>query len=217
MAETIQEFVEKIQSEGVEAGRRQADALLAEAKQQGEEILAEARRQHDKIIAEAEARAKDVLSRSQNELQLAARDAALRLRDGVNRALQALIANAVEPKLADSEFIGQMLHEIITQFSKSDFEGQRNFRINVPEQMYEKLVDWAMAHISNEAAEEHIGIDLKGTLKQVGFEYNATGATVEVTLESVVEVLTDLVSPKLVERLNQAMAGESNPASRNGG
>lgn len=210
MAETIQTFVEKIRSEGIEAGRRQADDLLAEAKQQSEGILAGAQQERDKILADAEAKAKDILARSQNELQLAARDAALRLRDAVSRALQEIIARAVEPKLADADFIGEVLHEIVTQFSKHDFEGQRNFRINVPEQMHEKFVDWAMTHIGNEAAGEHIAIDLKGTLKQVGFEYNATGATIEVTLESVVEVLGDMVSPKLAETLNRAMAGESN-------
>jgi V/A-type H+-transporting ATPase subunit E len=207
MAETIQAFVEKIRTEGVQAGRQQADELLAEAKQQAEQIVAGAQREKEKILAEAKTEADGVLSRSQTELQLAARDAALRLRDALGRALRQVLAHGAQAKLTDTDFLGKVLHEIITQYAKVDLEAERSFRINVPEETREHLVEWAMKHIGQEdPSGAHLGIDLKGTLSQAGFEYNATGATVEVTLESVVEVLSDLVGPELREILRRAMA-----------
>ena len=51
-------------------------------------------------------------------------------------------------------------------------------------------------------------IDLAGTLRQAGFEYNAGGATIEVTLESVVAVLSEMFSPRLREILATATAKE---------
>ena len=209
MVETIQAFVEKIRTEGVQAGQKEAESLLAQAKQQADEILSQAQQEREKILAQAKAEAESTLSRAQTELNLAARDAAMRLRDALGRALRNVLACGAEAKLTDPKFVGDVLHEIVTQYGKLDIEGKRAVRINVPEQMRQKLVDWAMTHIGQANNGEHMGIDLQGTLSQAGFEYNATGATVEVTVESVVEVLSDLVSPKLREVIERAMARES--------
>jgi hypothetical protein len=54
---------------------------------------------------------------------------------------------------------------------------------------------------------ENIGIhmDLQGTLAAAGFEYSASGATIEVTLDSVVETLGALVGPELRRVLESAV------------
>ena len=46
--------------------------------------------------------------------------------------------------------------------------------------------------------------ELAGTLKEAGFEYTVGGATVEVTLSSVVESLSEMVSPALRDILAAA-------------
>ena len=53
---------------------------------------------------------------------------------------------------------------------------------------------------------DNIGIkmDLRGTLAGAGFEYTVAGATIEVTLDSVVETLTSLVGPELRKVLESA-------------
>ena len=207
MAESIQAFVEKIRTEGVEAGKAQADQLLGEAKQQAEEIIAQAGQEKDNILAQAKRDADNMLARAKDELRLAARDTVMRLRDALNLALKQVLGHGVESNLEDTEFIGQLLHEIISQFAQADLEGERTFEINVRPEMRDKLINWALAELGRESiGQKHVSTDLKGTLRQAGFEYNATGATVEVTVESVVERLSELVSPKLREILNQALA-----------
>ena len=207
MGQTIQAFVDKIRTEGIQAGRKEADDLLAQAKQQGERIVAQAEHDKDKIIADAQAEADSILTRGRTELGLAARDAVGKLRDALGGAIQAVLARGARAKLEDEAFVGQVLHEIITAYSQSELGDKKTFHINVPEQMRQTLVDWALAHIGkdNLNTSEHITIDLRGTLAQAGFEYNATGATVEVTVESVVEVLGDLVGPTVREILDAAM------------
>ena len=207
MGQTIQAFVDRIRQEGIQAGQKQADDLLAEARREGEQIVAQAEQDRDKILAEATTQADSTLARGRTELELAARDAVGKLREALGRAVRAVMAAGAKAKLEDEAFVGQALHEIITQYVRAELEGERTFRINVPEEMRQKLVDWAIAHVgSGRLDSEHITIDLKGTLAQAGFEYNATGATVEVTVESVVEALAGLVSPALREILNQAMS-----------
>jgi hypothetical protein len=110
------------------------------------------------------------------------------------------------------DFLGRVLHEIVTSYAQSDREGTDQIRISVKPELRDQLVDWALGEIGRDKVEEtrkHIGIDLKGTLKQSGFEYTCAGATIEVTLDSVVEMLTEMVSPKLRETLDQAVEADN--------
>ena len=54
-----------------------------------------------------------------------------------------------------------------------------------------------------------MSIILKGHLARAGFEYKVDGGTVEVTPESVVETLKELISPSLRELLDSS-TGKSN-------
>ena len=92
MAETIETFVAKLQAEGVEAGKQQAQALREEAEKQAKDTLDQAGKQAEKIIAEAKTQAQEILARGKTDLELAARDAALRLQQAIERALASLLA-----------------------------------------------------------------------------------------------------------------------------
>ena len=205
MAETIESFVAKLQEEGVQAGQQAAEKLRAEAEKQAEEIVKTARREAEKIAADAKAQAENIMSRSKTELALAARDAVLRLRETLNRALQAVLTRAAESKLKDAKFLGELLHEMVMLYAKADIEGSSGIKINVCPEIRQKLINWALGELGREAIDSgHVSIDLKGTLAGAGFEYNVTGATVEVTLESVVETLKELVTPALGEVIDRA-------------
>jgi hypothetical protein len=113
----------------------------------------------------------------------------------------------VGERLADEDYLGRLLHEIVMLYVKSDFECQGVLQINVPGEMREKLISWALAEIGEDRVREvRPSIDLKGKLAEAGFEYTCSGSTVEVTRESVVEVLMDLVGPELREVVAEAMA-----------
>ncbi len=207
MADTIESFVAKLQTEGVQAGQAAADKLRAEAAAEAEKVVADAKADAEKIVADANAEAENILARSRTELQLAARDAAMRLRDALGRALSAALASGVEQKLGETEFLGKLLHDIVMLYSTSDAKGTKTVKINVPKDMRQSLTDWAVREIGDDTKDRHVGIDLKGTLKQAGFEYTVAGATVEVTVDSVVEVLSELVGPNIRELFDQGLAG----------
>jgi len=207
MAETIESFVAKLQAEGVQAGKDQADKLHAEAEAQAEKIVAEANAKAEKILADADHQAKDTLARSRTELELASRDAALRLQDALGRGLSAILAHDAGDLLADSDFLGRLLHEIVMLYVQGDFSKKHVLKINVPPEMREKLISWALKEIGEETVQNvRPSIDLKGVLADAGFEYTVAGSTIEVTRESVVETLMDLIGPTLREVLGQAMA-----------
>jgi hypothetical protein len=206
MAETIESFVAKLQTDGVQAGRQQAQTIVSEAQNQAKEILDQARRQADKLIADAKVKAEENLARGRTDLELASRDAALRLQEAVSRGLSALFGQAARKQLEDISFMGKLLHEIVMLYVRSDFEGKESLRINVPADMREKLVAWALGELgAGKVGDAHASIDLKGTLTDAGFEYTCHGSTVEVTRDSIVATLMDLVGPDLRETLAKAM------------
>ncbi len=164
----------------------------------------------DKCIANARAEAENLLARSKSELELAARDVILRLREALGRALEAILAARVKEKLSDGEFLSQTLHDLVMLYAKAEIGRKETMTINVSPELQSKLADWALKEMTQKAQEADMGIDLKGSLSAVGFEYQISGATVEVTLESVVEALSELVSPRLREVIDKA-AGDFQP------
>ena len=206
--ETIESFVAKLQAEGIEAGKQAAEKLKGEARQQAERLVEDAKAQAEKIVAEAKAEAEGILARSKTELRLAARDTVLKLRDTLSTALSAILAEAATKKLSDVEFLGTVLHELIMLYATQDMLKKSQMRIDVQPALHEKLVKWALHELGDAVGQAgHPSIDLKGRLSQAGFEYEISGATTEVTVESVVEVLSELVSPALRELLDKAVAG----------
>lgn len=202
MGETIEEFVAKLQADGVQAGRQQADQILTQAQEQADRTLADARSQAERIVAEANAEAESILQRGNTELQLATRDVAMKLRESLGRAIQVVLARGAREKLQDAEFLSKLLHEIVMMYAKADLEGRDTLAINVPAEMQDKLADWAISELhGTKSGGPRPDFDLKATLAGAGFEYKAGGATVEVTPESVVQMLSELVGPSLRKML----------------
>ncbi|MDP6636672.1 MAG: HrpE/YscL family type III secretion apparatus protein [Phycisphaerae bacterium] len=205
MAESIETFVAKLQTEGVQAGRQEADAILATAKTEAENIVSEANSQADKIVAQAKTEAENLLTRGQTELSLAARDAVLKLQETLSKSLQAILRHQAGQTLEDVDFLGKVLHELILLYAKDELTAKGGITFNVSSELREKLADWALKEIGEDRLRD-IGVhmDLHGTLAAAGFEYSAAGATIEVTLDSVVETLTALVGPELRKVLESA-------------
>ena len=206
MADTIESFVAKLQAEGVDAGKAEAEKLRADAAAEAERTVANAKAQADKIIADAQADAGNLLARGKTELQLAARDTSLKLHNALNRGLQAIVAQGVREPMTDPAFLGKLLHEVVLLYAKELQANTDVMRINVPEKLRNDLTDWALHEIGQAAMDGMRGvIDMKTTLADAGLEYTVAGATVEITPDSVTQSLADILSPALRDVLNQAM------------
>lgn len=218
MAETIESFVAKLQAEGVQTGQEEARKLCDEANKQAGQILDEARRQADKIVADANAQAQSIVQRGRSELELASRDAVLKLRDSLGKVIRAVLAKAASKQLSDVKFLGELLHDLVLLHAKSGLEGADSIRINVRPELHEKLADWAFGELEQKRTDEsNISIDLKGQLAADGFEYSVVGATVEVTPESVVEVLWEMLTPDLREVIEKAVGKDAPDSASDGG
>ncbi len=206
MSETIEDFVAKLQMEGVQAGQTKADEIIASAKSQAADIVAEAKKQAQKILSDAKTDAQSTVARSKTELNLAARDTVGRLRETLCDCINLIIAQAATQKLDDIDFIGDILKEIVDQYVKADIKGKTLIDINVSPQNREQLKAWAFKTLGQTVVEKFRPcIQIKDKLNQAGFEFSVETGTIEVTRDSVVDILSDMVTPEL----RKILAGSS--------
>lgn len=203
MAESIESFVARLQADGVEAGRKQAREIVQQAEDQAKQVIDSARRQAEQIVAEARREHESMLKRAETELQVAARDAVLALGQTLNKVLNVVLARGVGDVLGDPQVLRQVLHDVVLQYAKADAAGER-IDIRVNHEMLGKLCEWALGEMRG-GEKGRLSIELADGLRGGGFEYSVKDSTVEVTVNSVVELLTGMVTPKLAELVGRAM------------
>ena len=196
MVHTIEEFVNKLQADGVDAGRKDAEKIRAEAEKQAQQQKAEAEGQAERIIDQARAESEAIRVRTETELKLAARDTVVRLQEALNRALQAVLADAVREKLDDADFLAGLIRDVVQRYVEADATGSGPIAISVSEEMRQRLLSGAVASLNQD--------NLRGTLAEAGFAYQIAGGTVEITADSVVEVLSEMVGSELRKRVVDA-------------
>jgi V/A-type H+-transporting ATPase subunit E len=213
MPESIESFVKKLQSEGVEAGKDAAEKIKKDARREVEKILADAKADAEKIVAKAESDAKRQLSRAQNELKLAVRDAILKLGESLGRVLTVMLARRVEKKLSEPDYIGEIMREVILAYAKADAAQASRIEINISKKMRDKLNDSALEDLCQNLQGDRDKLALKSTFSNTGFEYKIHGATVEVSPDSVSELLSEMVNPTLQEIVTKVVGKMGNKFS----
>ncbi|MDX9866700.1 MAG: hypothetical protein RBT78_02130 [Kiritimatiellia bacterium] len=95
MTNDLQHLLEKIQRDGVDKARAEADALLAEARAQAKSLLDAAKAEADKRQAEARQEAEAFERRAEATMRQAARDTVMKVEKAVTRLLENVLADQV--------------------------------------------------------------------------------------------------------------------------
>ena len=204
MPKNIESFVKTLESEGVDAGKKAAEKIEAEAKAQAEKIISEAKTAAQQIIAQAKAEAEKVKARMNSSLELAARDAVFVLREKLSQQLNALLGWNVQKALNDEGTLASLLSQVIPVYAKADAEKGLAAEINVPKDLKNGVLESAIKELKDALKNQNIQIDVKRNLAKAGFEYKIRGSTVEVSTESVTALLAEMIDPELQRFLEKA-------------
>ncbi len=117
MSEDLQGLLEKINRDGVEKARREADAIVADAKAQAAALVKAANDEAAKAKAEAEKAAADYSARAAETVKQAARDTVIAVKDAVGALLEKLLAKDVEAALADPKAAAELAKEAVKGFA----------------------------------------------------------------------------------------------------
>jgi V/A-type H+-transporting ATPase subunit E len=214
MPESIESFVKKLQAEGVEAGKEAAEKIKNNARRKADKIIADAKNEADQIIAKAKKEADKQLLRMQTELELAVRDSILKLRETIGNILSAMLIRKVEKNLSDADYLEKIIREVITAYARADAEKQPFMEINISGELSDKLNEGILKEFFQNMGEGQEKITMLSTLSKAGFEYKIDGATVEVSSESVSELIAEMVGPRLQKILDNVIDNRSETAFR---
>ena len=204
MPTNIESFVKTLESEGVDAGKKAAMKIEAEAREKAHKINAEAKEKANQIIAEAQAEAEKVKVRMNSSLELAMRDAIFLLREKLSLQLNNIMKFNVEKALKDEETLVSVLREVIPAYAKADTENKLTTEINISSNLKSRLLETSLRELAHSLNSQNVQLDIGYNLAKEGFEYKIEGSTVEVTTESVTSLLADMIDPGLQQFLEKA-------------
>jgi V/A-type H+/Na+-transporting ATPase subunit E len=120
----VEDLIDRLKTDGVTRGQQEADALIADAKRQSMAILDAARREADEIVTNAKAEAKRVQQAGHQSLQLAGRDALLKLRESFQLQFENRLLKLVGKTLENPDLLKKMILEIAGK-SRPPQEGEQ--------------------------------------------------------------------------------------------
>jgi len=139
MSQQVQELIDKIKSEGVQAAEDKAKEVEAQAEAKSQEIIAKAQQQAEQILANAKQEVKKMQEATQMALQQASRDTLLSLRKEIEQNLQKIITAEVSSALT-SERLAQILENLIQGFFKEKSDNENIF-VNLNSEDLKQLND----------------------------------------------------------------------------
>lgn len=118
----VEDLIDRLKTDGVVKGQSEAEAIVADAKRQAMSILDAARNEAESIVKAAKSEADRVRQTSNQALQLASRDAILKLRESFTLQFENRIRKLVGEELKDTETLGKMILEVAGKMRPSDAE-----------------------------------------------------------------------------------------------
>jgi len=204
MPTNIESFVKTLESEGVDAGKKAAMKIEAEAREKADEINAEAKETANQIIAEAQAEAEKVKVRMNSSLELAVRDTIFLLREKLSLQLKTILKLNVEKALNDEETLLHVLREVIPAYAKANTENKLTTEINISNNTKSRLLETSLRELAHSLKNQNVQLDINYNLAKEGFEYKIEGSTVEVSTDSVTSLLAEMIDPGLQQFLEKA-------------
>ena len=119
MSQHVQELIDKIKSEGVQAAEDKAKEIENQAEAKKQDIIAEAKNQANQIVLEANQEAEKIKHSTEMALKQSSRDMLLSLRKEIENILQKVISIEVKGSLT-SENLASILENVIKAFFKNN-------------------------------------------------------------------------------------------------
>lgn len=189
----INEIVELLKKDGIEAGKAESDKIISEAQQRAKEIINNANREKEKILQETQKDINKIKRSAEANIRMAINQGINQFREAIeNTLLQPTIIKSIE-KATNIETIKEMIITIVSAYSKAGFE-TNDLNIILNEQDRQKIKNTILSEIGkqikNASSIEIIGDKVSKGVKLIQKSGNLS---LEFTPESITEVLLSFV------------------------
>ncbi len=197
----LQELIDQIKKDGVEAAETEADSIRNAATAEAERIVAQARAQAEKILADAKSEKERMVKSGEDSLRQAGRNLLISFRESVVRELKAIVREGVSAGYSSEAFSGLILN-IVEDWAKNP-DGE-DLSVVLNSERLRSLEDALLAGLKERMAK---GVTLKAKDNfDGGFRICLNDGEVyyDYSTEAVVEMLSNYLSPKVTELLKEA-------------
>lgn len=197
----LQELIDKIKKDGVEAAETEADSILSSAKNEAEKIIADARAQADKMIADAKLENERMVKSGEDALRQAGRNLLISFRESVARELK-MIATENANQAFSKETLGKLIVTVVENWSEKPDADDLSVILNSDDL---KLLESSLISALGEKMQG--GVTLKANDNFDGgfrISINNGSAYYDYSTDSVVDMLSSYLSPRVTELLKEA-------------
>ena len=210
----VADLIDRLRQQGVEAGQTQADALLEQTRLRAEQRLEDARHEAEGLLQQAREEADQTRRAGEEAVQLAVRDAILRLKSIVVEQFVDRVQRLVKRELENGDFLKQLILEIVGSSTLSaeqpaqlllpeDVVGLEQLRAN-PEAVKEGTLSHFVAALTKEMLREGLEIGTLGD-RSAGIRIQLRDEDVEIDLTD--QSISELLLSHLVPRFRAMMEG----------
>ena len=197
----LQELIDQIKKDGVEAAESQAEAILDAAKAEAEKIVSEAQAQADKILLDAKKENEKTVKSGEDALRQAGRKLLISFRESVNNEVKAIINENVSAVYSSESFAELIVKAVESWTSKP---GTEEVTVILNSDDLKKLEETLVSGIKEKMQK---GITLKANDNFDGgfrIAVNDGGAYYDYSAEAVTDMLSNYLSPKVTALLREA-------------
>lgn len=172
-ASGVQELIDRLQQEGVEEGKSQAEQLLAGARKEAARILDDARKQTEQLLEDARAEAEHTKEKGEAALRLASRDAVLALDTQVHNRVRERLQKLIDHTLSDRQFLERLILEVAGRTMPKDYDGPVQILLPDTELTMEQLR--AAPESTTEETLTKFVMDMMGDSLRDGITFDTSG------------------------------------------
>lgn len=197
----LQELIEQIRKDGVDAAETQAESILESAKAEAEKIIAEAKAQADKIMADAMSENAKTVKSGEDALRQAGRNLLISFRESVTRELKAIVCDNVNTVYSSDAFAKLIINAVEVWTSKPEADDisvilNSNNLKNLEEALLAELKAKMLGGVTLKANDNFNG----------GFRVAVNNGAVyyDYSAEAVTDMLSNYLSPRVTALLKEA-------------
>ena len=197
----LQELIEQIKKDGVEAAESQAEAILTAAKDEAEKIISDAKAQAEKLVADAKAENEKTVKSGEDALRQASRNLLISFRESVTKELKAILGESVS-SVYSSDALAGIIVNLVEGFKNN--AAAEDITIVLGSEDLKKIEDTVLSALKEKAL---FGVTLKANDNFDGgfrIAVNDGGAYYDYSAEAVTDMLSNYLSPKIAALMKEA-------------
>ncbi len=197
----LQELIDQIRKDGVNAAETEAKSIVDSAKEQAEKIIADAQAKADKILLNAKNENERMVKSSEDAIRQAGRNLLISFRESVARELKAIAEKNVT-EVYSSDALAQLIIKVVECWaSKPEAE---DVAVILNSNDLEQLEDMLLSSLKEKLLS---GVTLKANDSFDGgfrIAVNNGAAYYDYSAEAVTEMLSNYLSPQVTKLLKEA-------------